>query len=206
MEEFEISLLVKKIAKGDSAAFKLFFDKLYPRMYRLAFFYVKSDVLSEELVSDIFLKVWNNRKKLPEVKKLDFYLYQAVKNQSLTYLKKESQLSTIDLPALKSMRIEYSEPESIMIARELAVKIESAISELPDKCEMIFRLVREEEMSYKEVAELMDISSKTVENQMSIAIKKLKATLDAYQNSTSDSSHISLMFLLLLLDILSRSN
>ncbi|MEK6478835.1 RNA polymerase sigma-70 factor [Catalinimonas sp. 4WD22] len=204
MEENEISHLVKKIAQGDSKAFKLFFDKLYPQMYRLAFYYVRSDVLSEELVSDIFMKLWNNRQKLPEIQKLDFYLYQSVKNQSFTYLKKEAQLPIADLTMLKSQRIEYNEPESILIARELAVKIEEAISDLPDKCEMIFRLVREEGMSYKEVAALLEISPKTVENQMGIAIRKLKATLITYQHSKSDSSHISLGYLLILMDIIAN--
>lgn len=204
MEENEISQLVKKIAEGNSKAFKQFFDKLYPRLYRLAFYYVRSDVLSEELVSDIFMKLWINRQKLPEIQKLDFYLYQSVKNQSFTYLKKESRLPIADLTTLKSQRIEYNEPESILIARELAVKIEESIADLPDKCEMIFRLVREEGMSYKDVSDLLEISPKTVENQMGIAIKKLKATLDTYQNSKSDSSHISLGYLLILIDIISN--
>lgn len=204
MEENEISHLVKKIAEGNSKAFKLFFDKLYPRMYRLAFYYVRSDVLSEELVSDIFLKLWNMRQQLPEIQKLDFYLYQSVKNQSFSYLKKEARLPIADLTTLKSQRIEYNEPESILIARELAVKIEEAIADLPDKCEMIFRLVREEGMSYKEVSALLEISPKTVENQMSIAIRKLKATLDTYHDSKSDSSHISLGYLLILMDFISN--
>lgn len=199
MEKGSIRQLIQAMAADDSEAFKQFFHQLYPRFYRLAFYYVKSDVLSEELVSDVFMKLWNNRKNLPEITRLDFYFFQSVKNQAFTYLKKEAKVSVIDNDTLKSSRIEYNQPENILIASELADKIEASISQLPDKCEMIFRLVREEGMSYKAVAELLDIAPKTVENQMHIALKKLKVTLDEYQHAHVEFSSVSIWLLLLLL-------
>ena len=199
MNNLSIRHLILAMAADDSRAFKQFFDELYPRFYRLAFYYVKSDILSEELVSDVFLKLWNNRKKLPDIERLDYYFLQSVKNQALTYLKKKS--NTLYVEKDKSNRIEYTQPENLLIASELADKIEEAISNLPDRCEMIFRLVREENMSYKEVAELLAISNKTVENQMNNALKKLKFTLDQYQNAHADYSKVSLGLVLILLNI-----
>jgi len=193
-----IRQLTQAMAADDSGAFKQFFDLLYPRFYRLAFYYVRSDVLSEELVSDVFLKIWNNRKKLPEIERLDFYFFQSVKNQAFTYLKRESNLPFGDERTLKSSRIEYNEPENLMIARELAAKIEESIRQLPEKCEMIFRLVREDDMSYKEVAELLDIAPKTVENQMHIALKKIKAALDEYQQAKANPFYIPYWLLVVL--------
>lgn len=202
MEDVVIRQWVQAMAADDTEAFKQFFDHHYPRFYRLAFYYTKSDVLSEELVSDVFLKIWNNRNKLPEIERLDYYFFQSVKNQALTYLKRESKLPYEDENALKSSRVEYCEPENLMIARELAAKIEEAIGQLPGKCEVIFRLVREEGMSYKEVAGLLDIAPKTVENQMHIALKKLKIILDEYQQAKANSSYIPYWFLVGLLDFL----
>jgi len=189
------------MAAGDSGAFKQFFDRLYPRFYRFAYYYVRSDVMSEELVSDVFLKIWNNRKKLPDIERIDHYFFQSVKNQAFTYLQRESKRSYADVSFSKSTRIDYNEPENLMMASELAAKIEEAISALPEKCELIFRMVREDNMSYKEVAELLEITPKTVENQMHIALKKLKASLDEYQHAKLSPSYISYWHILLLLEI-----
>ena len=202
MDNAVIRQLTQAMAADDTGAFKQFFDHLYPRFYRLAFYYVRSEVLSEELVSDVFLKIWNNRKKLPEIERLDVYFFQSVKNQAFTYLKREAKLPYEDERTLKSSRIEYNQPENLLIARELAAKIEEAIGQLPGKCEMIFRLVREDGMCYKDVAELMDIAPKTVENQMHIALKKIKTTLDEYQQAKTNPSYIPCWILWILFDFL----
>jgi RNA polymerase sigma-70 factor (ECF subfamily) len=166
------------MAIDDAPAFKQFFDLLYPRFYRLAFHYMKSDDLSEEIVSDVFLKIWNNRKRLPDVNNLDVYFFKAIKNQAYTYLKREARRALQDAESIKSLELEYAEPENLLIAKDLAEAVEQAVSALPDKCQMIFRLVREDNLSYKDVADLLDLSIKTVENQMTIALKKLKCAVD----------------------------
>ncbi|WPP51802.1 RNA polymerase sigma-70 factor [Catalinimonas niigatensis] len=200
MKDTKIRHWIQAMAAGDSQAFKLLFDEYYPRLYHLAFYYLRSDVISEEVVSDVFLKLWNNRKRLVEIEHLDFYFFQAVKNQSLTCLKKEARLPQTDELSSKSLRIEYNEPENLLIARELAAMIEEGISQLPEKCEMIFRMVREDGMSYREVAELLEIAPKTVENQMGIALKKLKTALDQYQQTKAKSSFTPLYYLFILLE------
>ena len=178
MDSEVIRRLAHLMGNDDARAFRQFFDMLYPRFYRLAFFYLRSDSLSEEVVSDVFMKIWNNRRKLPHIEHLRFYFFRAIKNQAITYLKRESRRLVDNSDSLESFRIEYAEPESLLIAKELAHAIEHSIATLPAKCQMIFRLVREDGMSYKDVADLMDISVKTVENQMTIALKKLKSAID----------------------------
>lgn len=172
--------LAHLMGKDDAKAFRQFFDLLYPRFYRLAFYYMRSDSLSEEVVSDVFMKIWNNRRKLAEIEHLGFYFFKAIKNQAFTYLKRESRMQLEEADSLKSFRLEYAEPENLLIAKELAHAVEHAVTALPGKCQMIFRLVREDGMSYKDVADLMDISPKTVENQMTIAIKKLRSAVDEF--------------------------
>jgi RNA polymerase sigma-70 factor (ECF subfamily) len=179
-----IRRLAQLMGMDDVKAFRQFFDLLYPRFYRLAFYYLRSDALSEEVVSDIFMKIWNNRKKVSQVEHLGFYFFRAIKNQSLTYLKRESRQQFEEDHSVNSFRLDHAEPENLLMAKELARAVEQSIAKLPAKCQMIFRLVREEGMSYKDVADLMDVSTKTVENQMTIALKKLKVAIDElYPNS-----------------------
>lgn len=170
--------MVHLMAIDDAQAFKQFFDLLYPRFYRLAFYYIKSDALSEEIVSDVFLKIWNSRKRLPEIDNLDVYFFAAIKNQACTYIKREARRLYQDAQSARSSNLEYTEPENLLIAKDLAHAVEQAISALPEKCQMIFRLIREDGMAYKDVADLLDISIKTVENQMTIAVKKLKCAVE----------------------------
>ena len=179
LEKERLKRLVRLMSGGDTQAFREFFDLLYPRFYRFAFYYVKSDILSEEIVSDVFMKLWNNREKLPEIEQLDLYFFRAIKNQALTYIKKESKHLLVYSDEYSS-KLEYVEPENLLIAKELSRKIEESICELPDKCEIIFRLVREDGLSYKKTAELLDITPKTVENQIAIATKKIKGALDGF--------------------------
>lgn len=181
--------------KNDGKAFEDFFNLLYPRFYRYAFLYVKSDVLCEELVSDVFLKLWNVRHKLNRIKQLEFYLFRAVKNQALTYLKRRGNQPVTITDFSQSDLVDYKQPESLLIASELAEKIEQGISSLPDRCEIIFRMVREDGLSYKQVALLLDISTKTIENQMNIALKRLRKEIEGYYSGEKTSRKIlSLLF------------
>ncbi len=168
-----------QIANNDTLAFKEFFEIYYPRFYRFAFHFIRADNLAEEIVSDVFMKIWQNRKRLLFIEEIDAYCFRAIKNQSLTYLARQAK-DNHDYSENSFSKLEYVQPENLLIAKELAEKIEEAIASLPDRCEMIFRMIREDGLSYKNVAELLDISVKTVENQMAIAVKKLKVILDEF--------------------------
>jgi len=194
LNEEELRRLIQLMEKNDGKAFEDFFNILYPRFYRYAFLYVKSDVLCEELVSDVFLKLWNIRHKLNEVKQLEFYLFRSVKNQAITYLKRNSNKHEEITEYNQSSLVDYREPERLLIAAELSEKIEEAVSSLPNKCQIIFRMVREDGLSYKQVAVLLEISPKTVENQMSTALKRLKRIIENYYNGTK-SRNINLFLL-----------
>ena len=163
--------------KNDRRAFEDFFNMLYPRFYRYAFLYLKSDILCEELVSDVFLKIWNIRHKLSEIEELEYYLFRSIKNQALTYLKRHANQPEELNEYVQSSLVEYEQPENLLIATELAEKIEEAVANLPDKCQAIFRLVREDGRSYKQVAFLLDVSPKTVENQINIGLKKVRGII-----------------------------
>ncbi|SHL93834.1 RNA polymerase sigma-70 factor [Hymenobacter psychrotolerans] len=176
------ALLLHRIATADDRrAFEQFFTLYYPRLLKFAHFYVKSRELAEEVVSDVFFKLWQKRATLPEVKHMDSYLYISIKNQSLNYLQKAENQPAIpleDLPAYLS--VETLTPERTLLVSELQAEIHRAVDKLPPQCKIIFKLIREDGLKYKEVAEILGISTKTIEVQIGIAIKKISVDLQAH--------------------------
>ena len=171
---------ISAISKGDESAFKEFFNYYHPRLYGYALTMIQSHNPSEEVVSDVFMKVWTGRKRLSAIENVNHYMFRAVKNQALNYLEKR-KLETVDLDKVQDNKIgDFIQPDLSVLNRELADQIQSAIESLPPRSKLIFGLIRIDGMKYKEVAEHLDLSVKTVENQMTIAIKKLREKLSPY--------------------------
>ena len=175
-------LLLHRIATADDRrAFEQFFNRYYARLLKFSLTYVKSRELAEEVVSDVFVKLWQKRTGLLEIKSIDSYLYISVKNQSLNYLQKSENQPTTpleDVPA--AYTTETLTPERTLLASELQAEIFRAVERLPPQCKIIFKLIREDGLKYKEVAEIMSISVKTIEVQIGIAIKKISVDLRAH--------------------------
>lgn len=175
------NILLQKIAQGDQIAFKAFFEHYYPELLNYAFYIVESRYAAEEIVSSVFINIWQQRSKLVEVKNLRSYLFVSVKNRSYNYVRDNRQIQAHEEDHDRHfLSTSFENPESLYLSEELRKIILDSIEQLPARCKMIFRLVREDGMKYKEVAELLDISVKTVEVQMGRAIAKLKTTLSPY--------------------------
>lgn len=171
---------ISAISRGDESAFKEFFNYYHPRLYGYALTMIQSHNPSEEVVSDVFIKVWTGRKRLSSIENVNHYMFRAVKNQALNHLEKR-KLETVDLDQVKDNEIgDFIQPDLSVLKSELADQIQSAIESLPPRSKLIFGLIRIDGMKYKEVAEHLDLSVKTVENQMTIAIKKLREELSPY--------------------------
>ncbi len=172
-------LLLHRIATADDRrAFEQFFSRYYARLLKFSLAYMKSRELAEEVVSDVFLKLWQKRTGLPEIKSLDSYLYISVKNQSLNYLQKSGNQPTTSLDEVSAFHtVENCTPERTLLASELQAEIFRAVERLPPQCKIIFKLIREDGLKYKEVSEIMGISVKTIEVQIGIAIKKISVDL-----------------------------
>lgn len=131
---------------------------------------------SHDIVQDVFLKLWSKKENVDLIRNQKAYLTRSVINSSLTYLetnKDRVRLSGIDVEAAGS-------PETGIMAKELEARIEVALAGLPPKCKAIFVLSRFEGMKYKEIADHLDVSEKTVENQVGIALKKMREDLKPY--------------------------
>lgn len=170
----EISEWQHGIHTGDTPALKKLYDHFSPSLFHLALAIIHTREMAEEVVADVFIQVWQKRKHLDQVQNLKWYLYATTRNIALNYLRKygphkTSQLDDTILPAPPA----GNTPEDLLIGHEAMQQIYIAINELPPQCRLIFKLVKEDGLKYREVATLLDISIKTVENQVGIALKKL---------------------------------
>lgn len=185
MKPEQVKDLLARISMGDEAAFGQLFNTYYPKLIQLALAFVPGIVAAQEVVSDLFYKILKNPKTLQNAHNFDNYIFLAVKNQSLTYLNKNKNRAIYDslshdedyiLPDLKN-------PENSLLSDELFRLVEKVTQELPPKRKAIYQLVKEEGKKYKEVAAILDISVKTVEMQMSLALKLMRKSLKEYQES-----------------------
>ena len=171
----KIKYLQEQIARNDdTAAYKELFVSFYNPLLRFAVTLVKSREQAEEVVSDVFINIWEKRKRINSISHLKVYLFIAVKNTSLNYLSRQNKNLTdsVDEAGMDFKSI-YFDPEQLMVTAEMVARIKAAIEELPPKCKLIFKLIKEEELKYRDVADILNISTKTVESQIAIALKKI---------------------------------
>ena len=171
-------LLQKIQQEGDQNAFKQLYQSLFFRLYQFAFSYVRSRENAEEVVNDVFLSLWQKRGELDSLSNFNVYLYVSVKNASLNLLRKNKISTPLSVDNLVVDHLHLSaNPESLLISAELRTAIRAAIEKLPPRCKIIFKLIKEDHLSYREVAAILDISVKTVDAQLCLALKKLSVSL-----------------------------
>jgi RNA polymerase sigma-70 factor (family 1) len=172
------SLLHRIQFENDEMAFREFYEANVFRLFQFAFTFVQNRELSEEIVNDVFLKLWRNRGRIDQIDNLSVYLYVAVKNTANNYLRQSKGRLAADLGRQAVHHFYLSpDPEQLLVTDELRKRIAASIDELPARCKLIFKLVKEDGLSASEVADILDISYKTVTTQLRIALKKLEAAL-----------------------------
>jgi RNA polymerase sigma-70 factor (family 1) len=173
-----IPRIKERIALGDQSAYKELFELFYHRLLRLAFIITKSRELSEEIVSDVFIGLWRNRETIPAVDNLTVYLYVAIRNTSLNYLSRLTKTTIVNLDDLDfEPEQPFADPEQALITKEMNNRIYRAIQSLPPRCRIIFKLVKEDGLTYREAAEVLHLSIGTIDNQLVLALKKLSRAL-----------------------------
>lgn len=177
----DIVYLQNRITDGDTGALKELYDHFGGHLLELASAIIRSKEMAEEIVEDVFIKVWERRHKLSGIENLQWYLYVVTRNISLNYLRKIYGKAHLNIEEISLPHYQVTpSPEDLMISGELIKKINFAINDLPPKCKMIFKLVKEDGLKYREVAALLNINIKTVENQMGIALKKLHQSIKVH--------------------------
>lgn len=175
MTESEVRKLLRQMKELDSqTAFRDFYNMTYDRLFRIAYYYVKHEEWSQEIVLDVFLKLWKQRGTLLDVRNVEDYCFILVKNASLNYLEKEMKHSAIHTDYLPEPQEQSDSPEDSLISEELFALYVKALDRLPERCREIFIRIREEKQSYAQVAEELGISTNTVDAQLQKAITRLK--------------------------------
>lgn len=179
MTESEVRKLLREMKETDSqTAFRNFYNMTYDRLFRIAYYYVKKEEWSQEIVLDIFLKLWQQRETLMEVRNVEDYCFILTKNASLNYLEKESKNRSISTDLLPEPEEQNYSPEESIISEELFATYVKALDRLPEGCREVFIRIREEKQSYAQVAEELGISIKTVDAQLQKATHRLKEMIE----------------------------
>jgi RNA polymerase sigma-70 factor (family 1) len=199
--KLDLVVLWNKIClEDDIKSFEQLYRFLYSRLIKFSVYYVVDKQAAEDLVTEVFVKCWENRAASTHVLNPESYFFIAVKNQSLKHLKKNSSVTFIDLVDVEEgISITAETPEYIMETKELHRQLDFAIADLAPQAAMVFRLIKESGMKYKEVAELLNISPRTVQTQLFRAITKLRLILKPLKDKGSDEKRLGKMISLIIL-------
>ena len=163
----------------DETAYKELFLRLYNSLKKFATGFLRSSEVAEEVVSDVFMEIWRRRNELMEIEDLKVYIYICVRNAAL---KKLQQIKKDSIVSLDDFTYEftstYISPEEAMLTSELLQKIQAVINDLPPRCKLVYKLAKEDKLKYKDISAILNISVKTVDNQLATALKRIAAAIN----------------------------
>ncbi|UNY98539.1 RNA polymerase sigma-70 factor [Zhouia spongiae] len=153
--------------------YRMYWDMLFISSYNI----LKDKEACEEIIQDTFINLWRNRKKLNVQVSFKSYLYASVRYQVFRFIKKRKETFLFEDEVGLENRFQYQSPENELIYEELVKQINSIVEKLPEKCKQVYLLSRNEQLSHKEIAASLKISTKTVENHITKALTILRGSL-----------------------------
>lgn len=168
--------LVERLKQDDSLAFELIYRRYAPSLFQAALHILKEPEICEDIIQELFIGLWSKRRSL-NIINLKPYLYRATRNNVLMAIRTNRVQVNID--ELEKLTSSYTSDEALM-EHQLQNTLKESLELLPKKCRMIFQMSRFEHLSHSEIAHQLNISVKTVENQIGIALKRLKILLSDY--------------------------
>lgn len=176
------ALLIKKIREGDEYAFEIAFLKYYTPMCKYIWKFVRSETLAEEIIQEVFATVWETRFNLDPGGHLRGLLYEMARNKALDYIKHQKIVNQYIAETKQERKetphttIDFEEPDNNPFVDD----VREAINDLSPKARQVYKLNREEGLTYKEIAGYLDISIKTVESHMRRVLQILRERLSKY--------------------------
>lgn len=171
---------MKEFTMINANVIETLFHEHYQGLSRYAFSILKDQEEAEDVVQKLFVKLWDKRKDIEIWKDAKSYLYRSTYNASLNELKRIKRHTMYETADKENGFQSDNDSSSKVMSEELEIRIDKAIQTLPPKCGEVFRMSRFKELSYKEIAEKLDISVKTVENHMGKALKLMREELEEY--------------------------
>src|SRR5680860_1126112 len=170
---------ISLITKGDQKKFRQLMELFADELFIFAKGFIRNREVAEEIVSDIFVKIWQNRLELGKIRNLKSYLFICVKNGCLSHLRKAKSEKMISLDEFNDFHfLPVEGPKSEYIHEEIIEQIYEAIEKLPPKRKLAFSLAKINGLKHREIAEVMGVSEKTVNNHLVAAVKKITKTLE----------------------------
>jgi len=169
------------LKKDDDAGLKSIFDRYYKYLVVTAFKVLNDDTQARDIVQDVFFDFWKKRHQLDINISLKAYLRRAVVNRCIDYLRSKKRIG------ISAEITEYNQPtdsfsiQHTLETNDLQAALQAAIDSMPERCREVFSLSRFEDLSHKQIAEKLNISTKTIENQMTKALKILRIALEKYR-------------------------
>jgi len=178
--EFTDATIIQLLKRRDETGFEQVFKFYFKNLYRYALTIIQDHDQAEDIVQNVFYKLWDKMDSLNLPDSLAAYLYRAVYNESLNHLKHKKVKLTYQTHITRSMKGQTDGAHRKVMFSELERRLQKAINELPEQCRTIFQMSRFEELRYLDIAQRLGISVKTVENQMGKALKLLRTRLIDY--------------------------
>lgn len=169
---------LEKAAEGDQEAFSRLFYAYKDKLYAFVYHIVSSKAMAEDIVQEVFIKIWTNRDHLTEIRTFDSYLFRAAKNHAINQLKAFSRRTK--LREKKEVLNNVLSPEEQLLVNNLRIRITQLVGRLPKRQQEVYRLRREQEMKIEEIAYYLNLSPSTVKNHLTQALKNLKKELRTF--------------------------
>ncbi len=192
------NLLVRIARSDDKEAFTCLFNRYYSRLVQFAMLFVSNHTLAEDVVSEVLIRLLRRRKELSGIENFQGYLFQSVKNEAINQLKHQRR-DQVFRPIDNEKDIflpDVTDPHECLVEKELREAVSAIVEALPPKRRMVYRLIKDEGMRYKDVSVLLEISERTVEVHLKLAIRELRETLTKHfleRQSQNEAAYLKVM-------------
>jgi RNA polymerase sigma-70 factor (ECF subfamily) len=176
-------LMSRVLAKQDLFAFEKLYHFYYMPLLSFCSKFIKDECIAEELVNDVFLKIWTNKNNIVISSSAKGYLFTSVRNIAFDYLRKTKHENFTDLSEVQQQICNTAATDTVIDNTQLTEVLERATEALPRQCKLIFKMSREEGLKYHEIASKLSISIKTVETQISRALKIIRTKILVYEKT-----------------------
>jgi RNA polymerase sigma-70 factor (family 1) len=173
----KIHTWVKGLIDNDKKALDMLYNFYYPRLYSFAKGFLKVEDDINDILQEVFIKIWENRKNIKNVETFNAYIFTITKNAVISYFREKTKLSSFESRMKEMATSEGFFLNPSIEYEDIKEKVEKLIDKLPEKRKQIFRLSRENGLSHREIASELGISVKTVEDHMMHAIRFLREHL-----------------------------
>lgn len=176
--------LLLRIAAADEQAFNRLFERYRDRLFAYLFSITKNRDASEELVLDIFVKIWQGREMLPEVQHFEAFLFHVARNKARDFFRQlqRSRAKQTELWHTMQERLAGMPADQALLAAETLAAVRAIVQQMPPQRQLVFRLSRDHGLTYEQIAQRMNISPHTVRNHLAVSLQQIRTQLDtSYQ-------------------------